>query len=82
MKTLEVLVVTGLFFLRIGIPVMLLFAVGAVIERAYARRAVTQEEQRKQAVGPGEAGLSARPYLREQVEVEPAPVEAPREAVR
>lgn len=39
MKALEVLIVAGLFVVRIGIPLMILLTVGAVIERAYARRA-------------------------------------------
>lgn len=36
--TFEVLVVVGLFIVRIGIPLTILLAVGSLIERGYSRR--------------------------------------------
>jgi len=35
---LDVLIVAGLFVLRIGLPLAILLAVGTLIERAYRRR--------------------------------------------
>lgn len=42
---MEVLVVAGLFVLRIGVPVALLLVVGTLIERAYRRREAEDTER-------------------------------------
>lgn len=34
----EVLSIVGLFFLRIGVPLLILLVIGTLIERAYRRR--------------------------------------------
>lgn len=39
----NVLIVAGLFMLRIGLPLLVVITVGALIERAYRRRAEVEE---------------------------------------
>ena len=40
---LEILAVIGLFLIRIGIPVLVLFTIGMLVERAYSRRETAEE---------------------------------------
>ncbi len=41
----EVLSVIGLFFLRIGVPLLILLVIGTLIDRAYRRREVNDTER-------------------------------------
>jgi hypothetical protein len=44
MSTLvNVLIVAGMFMLRIGLPLLVILTVGALIERTYRRRAEAEE---------------------------------------
>jgi hypothetical protein len=41
----EVLSIAGLFFLRIGVPLLILLAIGTLIDRAYRRREAKDMER-------------------------------------
>ncbi len=41
----EVLSIVGLFFLRIGVPLLVLLVIGTLIERAYRRREAQDVER-------------------------------------
>lgn len=41
----EILSIVGLFFLRIGVPLMILLVIGTLIDRAYRRREAQDMER-------------------------------------
>ena len=69
----EVLSIIGLFFLRIGVPLLILLVIGTLIERAYRRREADDTER------PVSVELPARADQPQEVE-DVAPAKARRSA--
>lgn len=58
-SVVSVLIVAGMFMLRIGLPLMVILTVGALIERAYRRRAAAEEAAAVAAEGEAVQGVAA-----------------------